>query len=372
MRTCLVLGAGASLANGQYFHGEKMLDQNPPLDTTFFEKIRALDITVDSSLRRYADALPTGSPFDRKTADGRMEDFFRDLFHDFLSEGDVRPELVQAYTALVALYRRVISATTDWMCPDHRTGAPVGKLMAAACDAGARVTVLTFNQDLVVENEIFKRARLRRHWCIEHAYGTFCNGREFTASSAPSFPRHVAACDDGDRLRVLKLHGSLNWYVRMNGRQPSPRVLAGQAGDRTVFVTTRRTVPAQFVFNRSGGGRGRTQWYTWPVIIPPVYAKQALIQAFLPAVWTDARRDLQDADRVVFFGYSLPPADIDAEKLFQRTLAANDRLAAIDVVDPEPGAAARYARLVPSKPLRWFPTLDSFLDANPFPRVATN
>jgi hypothetical protein len=98
VRICLVFGAGASLANGVYFHGERMQDQNPPLDTTFFQKVRALDIPVDSDLRRYAEELPTGSPFDPKTPDGRVEEFFRDLFYDFLAEADADTPVVRAYT----------------------------------------------------------------------------------------------------------------------------------------------------------------------------------------------------------------------------------------------------------------------------------
>lgn len=68
----------------------------------------------------------------------------------------------------------------------------------------------------------------------------------------------------------------------------------------------------RLVYTKKRKGRGRSQWYTWPVIIPPVFAKQTMIQAFVPEVWTDAREELVNADRVVFFGYSLPAADIDA------------------------------------------------------------
>jgi hypothetical protein len=339
-----------------------MVDKNPPLDTTFFQKIRALDASIAPELRRYADGLPTGSPFDPKSRDGRVEEFFRDLFHDFIGEGEQRPEIVKAYTALVSLYRRVISETTDWMLDDRRVGAPVGRLIAEAVDASVATSILTFNQDLVVENEIYKRARLREHWCIDHAYGTFSKDREFTTSTAPSFPEHAAGCDGGERLKLLKLHGSLNWYVRMNGREPSPRVLTGEVGNRTVLVSRRRSVPQQLVFNRQSSGRGRTQWYTWPVIIPPVYFKQPFIHAFVPTVWADARAELKIADRLIFFGYSLPAADLDAEKLFQRTISENDKLRAIEVIDPAPAAAERYARLVGSRPVHWYPTIQSFLN----------
>jgi hypothetical protein len=316
--------------------------------------------------------LPTGSPFSAKTPDGRIEEFFRDLFFDFLNEGETDSGVARAYTALVGLYRRVISETTDWLCEDGRKGAWVGRLIAAGVDAAETVSLLTFNQDLVLENEVFKRAKLRQKWCLEHAYGSFSEGRSYTTSSrarspAQAFPEHDEKCDGGASLRILKLHGSLNWYVRMNGRQPSPRILAGRSdAQRKVIVTRRRSVPAQLTYSKARKGRGRTQWYTWPVIIPPVFAKQTLIQAFVPEVWADAKHDLENADRVVFFGYSLPPADIDAEKLFQRAIMANDNIRGIDVIDPYPPIAARYATLLPTKPLSWYPSVKRFLELAPF------
>jgi len=101
----------------------------------------------------------------------------------------------------------------------------------------------------------------------------------------------------------------------------------------------------------------------WPVIIPPVYNKQALIQRFIPQVWEDARDALQQCDHLVFYGYSLPPADIEAEKLFQRAIFKNDALTAVDVINPDPDSAARYARLAPDKPLRWYPSVSTYLKA---------
>jgi hypothetical protein len=101
------------------------------------------------------------------------------------------------------------------------------------------------------------------------------------------------------------------------------------------------------------------------VIIPPVYAKQSLIHT-VQATWDEARDELQKADRVVFFGYSLPQADIEAEKLFQRALVSNTNAAGIEVINPDPGSAERYARLIVKKSMTWFPDLDLFLNKSPF------
>jgi hypothetical protein len=53
VETCIVLGAGASLANAQHFRAERMLDTHPPLDVTFFKTLRERGIALTPSLRRY-------------------------------------------------------------------------------------------------------------------------------------------------------------------------------------------------------------------------------------------------------------------------------------------------------------------------------
>jgi hypothetical protein len=358
MSTCVVFGAGSSLANAENFHRLRYTDKNPPLDTTFFRKIRALGIPVSSDLRSYAANLPTGSPFEKFEAVVRMEEFFKDLFFDFSGKSSSK-EIAGAYTALIDIYRRVISETTDWMNEDGYTGGPVGRLVAHVVKESGAVTLLTFNQDLVLENEIYKRAKIQPLWCVEHGYGAFSDHIELMGTQAiPVFPEHTEGCDGGKRLRILKLHGSLNWQVRMNGRQPSPKVLSGETKPPPVQLSRRRKIPAQLRFAKTSG-RGRSKWYMWPVIIPPVYNKQALIQRFIPQVWEDAETALMQCKRLIFFGYSLPPADIEAEKLFQRSIYANEELDTLDVVNPDPDSAARYARLVPRKPLRWFPDVHS-------------
>ena len=98
------------------------------------------------------------------------------------------------------------------------------------------------------------------------------------------------------------------------------------------------------------------------MIIPPIYAKRALRRRVQQA-WDDAQNALREAERVVFFGYSLPLIDIDAEKLFERALAENANLKWADVINPAPESAQRYAGLAPAVPIRWYPTLSSFMDA---------
>jgi hypothetical protein len=297
----------------------------------------------------------------------RMEEFFKDLFYDF-QNGPTSASTRRAYIELVTVYTRVLRETTNWLCEDVRRGAPVGQLIAEAAEKADVVNILTFNHDLVIENEIFKRARLRARWCVDNGYGSLGVAMTKLRSgvAGADFPRHSDDCDHSRPINVLKLHGSLNWVVRMRGKQPSANQLTGRAAPSEVLLSRRREIIARLRYSTPRKGPGRTSWYTWPVIIPPIYAKQALIQTLQP-VWDEARDALRECDRLIIFGYSLPPTDIEAEKLFQRSLNVNTRISRIEIVNPGPDSPSRYARLLPTTPLSWYPSLPLLLHERPTP-----
>jgi hypothetical protein len=364
MRICLVLGAGATLANAQRFRSERGLDTHPPLDTTFFQKIQARDVPIPPALRSYMRRLLGVDPTPSALRGLRMEEFFKDIYYDFQS-APTNHSARHAYIELVTIYTRVLRETTNWLCEDGREGAPVGRLIAAAADVADQVDVVTFNHDIVIENEIFKRARLRARWCLEKGYGDIGENMTILRSgTGADFPRHSDECDHTRPIRVLKLHGSLNWVVRMQGRNPTAKQLTGSAATQDVLMSRRREIIARLRYTRPKG-KGRGTWHTWPLIIPPIYAKQSLIQT-VQAAWAEARQSLEASDRVVFYGYSLPPADIEAEKLFARGLASNSNLSRVDVVNPDPDSSARYARLLRKQALGWYPGVDLFLATGPF------
>src|SRR4051812_48330671 len=102
MRVCLVLGAGASLANAQEFHPERMRETWPPLDTTFFETVARRGITIGPALRRYFDEVVSIEPTPTTLREFRMEEVFKDAFYD-LDESPGNRVVLNGYIALVEL-----------------------------------------------------------------------------------------------------------------------------------------------------------------------------------------------------------------------------------------------------------------------------
>lgn len=360
MHIVLVLGAGASLANAELFRPERSLDTHPPLDTTFFQKLRVRQVPLDPALRTYFRRLYGTVPPPAALERLRMEEVFKDIYYDF-QDNPTDANFRRAYLQLITTYIRVLRETTNWLCADNRRGAPIGRLIDAAASDADEISVITFNHDLVIENEIVKRARLRRRWCLEQGYGSMATGLSPLATTAtPLFPSHSTACDHAHPITIHKLHGSLNWIFRLNSRFPTARQLTGQATPPQLLLSARREIPVRLRYSIPRRGRGRTTWQTWPLIIPPIYSKQAFIRLVQPA-WNDARQAIANCDAILFFGYSVPTTDIEAEKLFQRGLNANRKLQTVNVINPEPASAARYGALIQRKILRWHPSHDTFL-----------
>jgi hypothetical protein len=363
VKVCLVLGAGATLANAQYFHESRTRDW-PPLDVTFFEALERRRIALTPALRRYFVEVVGVEPTPTALREIRMEEVFKDAFYD-LEESPASARILDGYTDLVDIYLRLLRETTNWLCDPKRRAAPVGRLLDAAASRAESLTVITFNHDLVIENEILKRTRLRQRWCLDVGYGAVTSSFTLvvpTSSRVSLFPVHSEGeCSHDQPITVLKLHGSLNWFVRLGGARPTANFLRGKGATTGVSLYSATHVPAQPVWQRPGPGR--KQWNMWPVVVPPVYAKQAL-RAAIQASWSDARTALEAADRVVFFGYSLPEIDIEAQKLFERAIGAG-KAEWIDVVNPGVESAARFAEVGKTLPVRWYHGIDDFLKAKP-------
>lgn len=103
------------------------------------------------------------------------------------------------------------------------------------------------------------------------------------------------------RTRLIKPHGSLNWYEKGAGRylkEEKKFKLAG-TGKKEVFAFRPFRAPSS------------TKRAYMPLIVPPVYAKQFRGDTFR-RLWQETVSVLSTASEVRFLGYSLASADFHA------------------------------------------------------------
>lgn len=117
----------------------------------------------------------------------------------------------------------------------------------------------------------------------------------------PSWPpgQAILGADQADTLRLLKLHGSLNWYWTQGdvsgisiARPDLPGVFG--ATERHTEEQRRRVLP------------GRV-----PFVVPPSEVKSPYYRnPVIREIWQQAAASLRSASRVIILGCSLPPADL--------------------------------------------------------------
>jgi hypothetical protein len=85
--------------------------------------------------------------------------------------------------------------------------------------------------------------------------------------------------------------------------------------------------------------------YTFPVVVPAVNHKSALLHQTLRPIWTAAEDSLVKATHVTVFGYSCPSADFESEHMIRRAFNRNKVCETLTIIDPSPGVLLRFVEL---------------------------
>lgn len=198
-------------------------------------------------------------------------------------------------------------------------------------------TVLTLNYDCVVERAIENKLKYENkgeQWDSYTASVVTFNelSDEFTGELYELDNRDNndldLSCDQQDtRCPVVKLHGSLNWFVHTS--DPDDRLLEetnrgrsfSNSKDGSVrFVKGFPNVTPDFRSTQTAG-----VYLLKPLIVTPVLYKnlggslqnaERGDQRVIRQSWGYARQALKDCKRLVVIGYSFPPTDFDMQRLF--------------------------------------------------------
>lgn len=180
--------------------------------------------------------------------------------------------------------------------------------------SGVQPTVISFNYDLIADNTMMSLAEY--------------TGRGFPsyecAIATEAYRRHVG---EGFRFgTMLKPHGSMNWmYCPVCGRLDlyySERALRFAKALDQFYNETRADDPYRCKGTpcRDTLCPGRIR----PTMITPTQRKHYENQ-HLRRTWDNALKALNEADRVIIIGYSMPTDDVEVIGLLTDGLTAIDR-----------------------------------------------
>ena len=166
-------------------------------------------------------------------------------------------------------------------------------------------TIITFNWDLLHEAALWCAGK----WHYNDGYGFRC--------SDPSG-------HERSPIRMLKLHGSVNWAQR------DERDLHPAIEHKNDFFPGAEDGPGIYAW-------GAGQWDEGRRLITPSYLKDPSSNRLLLDLWNQARDVLVRAQELIAIGYSLYRADAPARQLFASALVRNRHISEIKVVVPRDG-----------------------------------
>jgi hypothetical protein len=346
-----LVGAGATLAEA--LPGQPIQARIPPLDATFFDLVRKAGIRGQTALRQY---LSAHYGLDPKSQSLGMEEVFNIVYADARTVG-ATDECLDAYWALLNMYRDAIGYTTNTLNGTSRDG--IGALLRFFARRGERDFVfVTFNQDLVIEKAIDAAKQTRRYghlaWDINTAYGVEFGGVRHWVGDGESQPFTSDSTAGLRGIKVLKLHGSLNWVYGVRSDSDARNAL--RQPRRKLHLLDEKTVVNRMV--DYSGARGV---HLLPFIVPPVYEKSTHIRNVVQPAWIAARAALKNADQIVIFGYSCPAADQAARNMIKSSFHQNDRARHLHVIDPSAQTAARLGDLLQARAMTRYLSVRDFV-----------
>lgn len=333
MSTVVLVGAGATLAESLPSRPKESFC--PPLDSTFFSLCEKAKLTGRATVRTYMLKHFGIDPSKGFT----METVFGYLYSDVFSASPP-PGALEAYWALVRMYAAAIARTTNRLRGRSRSG--IGALMRTLLLDDDDISLVTFNQDLVIEKALESISDTDAYsdvpWNILSCYQTEfeeflypLDGRMFRARGGEG------ATDPS--IHIFKLHGSLNWAWRADTLEDARNSIS-DPGSR-VYCLTSQSVEGDLELDTATRAR-----YLVPVVVPPIYEKGNHFREFLGPLWSGARDEIARADRLVVFGYSFPATDFNARSLLKAAYHSSRSLEEVIVIDTNPYVSSELTQLL--------------------------
>ena len=334
--TVVFLGAGASCADGAPLQGELFRD--------YFLYYNALPIrriyhSWDRELATFFDVF-FGINVDDRTAveharfptfeevlgiielaDSQSESF-KDWGTAHLVDAQQKPRLQHMHEVLIFLIAEILNHKLQGNATHHP------RLIRSLKKARwlRQTSFISLNYDILIDNALL-RAQHEYDLDVDYAIEFQNFGTEWKK------PRRSRS------LRLLKLHGSLNWLY-------CPTC-------RAIRITTKEKGVCRLKWQPEECTCATCETLAVPIIIPPTYFK-ALSNLYLRQIWHAAEQALRACKRVIFCGYSFPDADVHVRYLLKRVEVNGERTPEVFIVNEHTGKSDASRRAEQDRYQRFF------------------
>lgn len=351
MNRVLVLGAGATLSDV----ATRPRKERPPLDRGFFHIARLTDPKLTQAVAGYMTKTYESNIL--RPAEDSLEQVMGQIYTDTFNPG-LKKEATEAFRCLLRLFTSRIATTTNNIPATTRRNLYriLSQYLRTGCSP-EELTIITYNQDLQVEKTLCLMSKAQRWRGQADRIFSFpgCYELGEREVSSPTRQSNEELFEDVERvdgcIRVLKLHGSLNWYSTHTSKTPSQRAMFNP--HRGLSITRRTVIPSDMTIS------GKRRTHALPIVVPPVTHKSAVLHSDLRGVWRKAEQSLERADELVIFGYSCPPLDFESANQLRRSERKSH--AKVSVIDPNGAIAARYIELLDPQSLNYFRSAKAYL-----------
>ena len=257
-KIAIVVGAGSTYSDGL----RNSLLLRPPLNKGFFQQCKK-DRKVAEMLNSVRDSLKFHYDVDPiEESNDYLEDVLVKVYSDILSGGERALKSREGlFLDLVVLLNTRMANTTNILTPVSTSN--IRRIVSRYLDkkmflAPEDVCIVTFNYDLHIEKHLQALDGLKKFRDYQGGFliSPICTnwGAKWEFPLPRARRSHVCqGVSQKDRVLLLKLHGSLNWYSKHTSKAPRIRALFRQ--DREILVTSRANVDIGMQHVESGNLR---------------------------------------------------------------------------------------------------------------------
>lgn len=182
------------------------------------------------------------------------------------------------------------------------------------------VSVISTNWDILLDNSIYKILLEHQDYDGVVDYCCYISSRdEYDTTVIPGLEK---LGQGGFNVKLLKLHGSLNWLQCPRCARLYAKFFGKQALDNFENSTSCRHCDRNFPEEMGKHLLSQN-------LIMPTYLKN-LTNPQYRIIWQNAGIEISEADKIIFIGYSLPQADFEMRQLLSRMTRKHAKIHVVD------------------------------------------